>query len=118
MAIPTMLPVNVHSIRPLSVPVPVMKTISNVTKQPGVSKTVIIPKPVLCPLLLTDNARTASLITNNVKKIGRVPVVKLVTSTPVLRGGYMQHQTVVLMTILMANAAMTLNLKVVRAIIR
>ena len=101
-----MLPVNVLNIRPLSVPVLVMKTILNAMLLLGVSKTVIIPSLVLCPLLLTDNARTANLITKAVKKTDRGLVAKLVMSTPVLRGGCMQRQTVVLMTILTANAVL------------
>ena len=102
--IPTMLPINVPNIRLRSVNVRKMIIISNVIRSNGVPITVIIPSLVLCRLLLTDNARTANLITNNVKRTGRGLVQKQVMSTPVLRGGCMQHQTGVLMTILTANA--------------
>ena len=101
-----MLQVNVHSIRLRSASVPVTTIISNAMPLLGVSKTVIILKPVLCHPLLTDNARTESLITNNVKKTGRGLVANLVMSTPVLPDACMRPQTVVLMTILMANAVL------------
>ena len=106
MAIPIMLPVNVLSIRLRSVNVRKTIITLNAIRSNGVPITVIIPSPVLCRLLLTDNVRTANLITNNVKKTDRVPVAKLVmsTPTPVLRGGCMQRQIDVLMTILMVSA--------------
>ena len=59
------------------------------------------------------NARTANLITNNVKKTDHGPVVNLVTSTPVLPDGYMQPQTVAPMTNLMEPAVLTTLQKVV-----
>ena len=93
-----------------------MTIISNVMPLPGVSKTDIIPRPVLCHLLLTDNVRTESLIINNVKKTGRAPVVSPVMSTLVLRGDYMRGQTVVLMTVLTANAVPLRPLPVARPV--
>ena len=99
-----MLQVNVLNIRLRSVNVRKTIIISNVIRSNGVPITVIIPSLVPCRPLLTDNARTANLITNNVKRTGRGLVQNQVMSTPVLRGGCMQHQTGVLMTILMANA--------------
>ena len=116
--IPTMLPVNARSIRLRSVNVRKMTIISNAIRSNGVPITVIILKPVLCRLLLTDNARTVNLITNNVRKTDRGLVVNLVMSIPVLPDGCMQRQTVVLMTILMANAVPPRLLPDVRAIIR
>ena len=102
--IPTMLQVNVPNIRLRSVNVRKMIIISNAIRSNGVPITVIIPSLVLSRPLLTDNVLTANLITNNVKKTGRGLVANLVTSTPVLRGGCMQPQTGVLMTILTVNA--------------
>ena len=99
-----MLPVNVPSIRLRSVNVRKTIITLNAIRSNGVLITVIIPSLVLCHLLLTDNVRTANLITNNVKRTGRGLVVNLVTSTPVLRGVCMQLQTVVLMTNLTVNA--------------
>ena len=81
-----------------------MITTSNAIRLNGVPITDITPRPVLCRPLLTDNVRTASLITNNVKKTGRAPAVKPDMSTPVLRGGCMLLQTVVLMINLTASA--------------
>ena len=102
--IPIMLPVNVRSIRLRSVNVRKMIIISNAIRSNGVPITVIIPSLVLSRPLLTDKARTESLITNNVKKTGRALVANLVMSTPVLPDVCMQPQTGVLMTILTANA--------------
>ena len=102
--IPIMLPANVRSIRRRSVSVRKMITTSNAIRLNGVPTTDITPRPVLCRPLLTDNVRTASLITNNVKKTGRAPAVKPDMSTPVLRGGCMLLQTVVLMINLTASA--------------
>ena len=116
--IPTMLPVNVPSIRLRSANVLVTTIISNATQSNGVPIMVIIPSLVLCRPLLTDNARTANLITKAVKKTDHVPVANPVMSTPVLRDGCMQLQTVVLMIILMVNAVLMPNLKAVRQIIR
>ena len=104
--IPTMLPVNVPNIRPRSVNVRKTIITSNVIRSNGVPITVIIPSLVPCRPLLTDNARTANLITNNVKRTGRGLVQNQVMSTPVLRGGCMQHQTGVLMIILTVNAVL------------
>ena len=70
----------------------------------GVPITVITPRPALCRPLLTDNVRTASLITNNVKKTGRALVGKPDMSIPLRRGGCMPLQTVVLMINLTASA--------------
>ena len=112
-----MLPDNVRNIRPKSVPAPVMTTTSNVIRLNGVLIMGIILKPAFCRLLLTHNVRTVNLITNNVKKTDRVPVVNPVMSIPVLREDYMRGQTVVLMTILTANAVPLRPLPVVRPII-
>ena len=81
-----------------------MTTTSNAIRLNGVPTTVITPRPALCRPLLTDNVRTASLITNNVKKTGRALVGKPDMSTPVLPDGYMLLQTVVLMINLTASA--------------
>ena len=102
--IPIMLPANVRSIRRRSVSVKKMITTSNAIRLNGVLITGIIHKPVRCRPLLTGNVRTASLITNNVKKTGRAPAVKPDMSTPVLPDGYMLLQTVVLMINLTASA--------------
>ena len=83
-----------------------MTIISNVMPLLGVNKTDTILKPALCRLLLTDNARTANLITNNVKKTDHVPVQNQVMSTLVLRDDCTKAQTVVLMTILTVNAVL------------
>ena len=102
--IPIMLPANVRSIRRRSVSVRKMITTSNAIRLNGVLITGIILKLVPCRPLLTGSVRTASLITNNVKKTGRAPAVKPDMSTPVLRGGCMLLQTVVLMINLTASA--------------
>ena len=102
--IPIMLPANVRSIRRRSVSVRKMITTSNAIRLNGVPIMVIILRPALCRPLLTDNVRTASLITNNVKKTGRALVGKPDMSTPVLRGGYMPLQTVVSGTVPTASA--------------
>ena len=81
-----------------------MTTTSNAIRLNGVPITVITPRPALCRPLLTDNVRTASLITNNVKKTGRALVGKPDMSTPVLPDGYMLLQTVVFMINLTASA--------------
>ena len=113
----TILPVNVRNIMHKSANVPVTITILNAMPSNGVPITDIIPNPVLCRPLLTDNVQTVNLIINNVKKTDHVPVVNKVMSIPVLRGGCMQLQTVVLMTILTANAVPLRPLPVVRPII-
>ena len=113
--ISTMLQVNVHSIRLRLANVPVTTIISNAIRSNGVPITVIIPSLVLCRLLLTDNARTANLITNNVKRTGRGLVQKQVMSTPVLPDACMQPQTGVLMTILTVNAVLHHRQPAVRA---
>ena len=95
---------NVRNIRRRSVSVRKMIIILNAIRLNGVLITGIIHKPVRCRPLLTGNVRTASLITNNVKKTGRAPAVKPDMSTPVLRGGCMLLQTVVLMINLTASA--------------
>ena len=59
---------------------------------------------MICHLIWTHNVRTASLITNNVKKTDRGLVGKPDMSTPVLRGACMLLQTDVLMTNLTASA--------------
>ena len=110
-----MLPVNVRSIRLRSVNVRKTIITSNVIRSNGVPITVIIPSLVLCRLLLTDNARTESPITNNVKKTDRGLVANLVTSIPVLPDACMQHQTGVLMTILTVNAVLHHRQPAVRA---
>ena len=104
--IPIMLPVNVRSIRLRLVNVRKTTITLNAIRSNGVPIMVIIPSLVLCRPLLTDNARTANLITNNVKKTDHVPVANLVTSIPVLRDGCMQLQTGVLMIILTVNAVL------------
>ena len=73
--------------------------------------------PVLCHLIWTHNVRTASLITNNVKKTGLVPAAKRDTSTHVRRGGFMPPQTVVSGIILTASAVPLHPQPVVRPII-
>ena len=102
--IPIMLPANVRSIRRRSVSVRKMIIISNAIRLNGVPIMVIIPRPALCRPLLTDNVRTASLITNNVKKTGRALVGKPDMSIPVRRGGCMPLQTVVSGTVPTASA--------------
>ena len=102
--IPITLPVNVLNIMRKSVSVRKMIIISNAIRLNGVLITGIILKLVPCRPLLTGSVRTASLITNNVKKTGRVPVVSPDMSTHVRRGGYMLRQTAVLMTCLTASA--------------
>ena len=64
----------------------------NVTLQHGVRKTVIIQQPVLCHPSWMSNARTDSLITNNVKKTGQELAENKVMSTPVLPDGFMPQQ--------------------------
>ena len=54
--------------------------------------------------LLTDNVRTASLITNNVKKTGRALVGKPDMSILVLRGGCIKDPNSVSGILLMASA--------------
>ena len=81
-----------------------MTTILNAIRLNGVPITGITLKPVRCLRLLTDSVRTASLITNNVKKTDHVLVGKRGMSTPVLRGDYMRGQTVAGGTVLSASA--------------
>ena len=95
---------NVRNIKLKLVPALATTTTSNAIRLNGVLTTVITPRPVPCRPLLTDNVRTASLITNNVKRTGRGPAVKPVMSTPVLRGVCMQLQTGVLMINLSVSA--------------
>ena len=102
--IPIMLPANVRSIRRRSVSVRKMIIISNAIRLNGVPIMVIILRPALCRPLLTDSVRTASLITNNVKKTDHVLVGKADMSTPVLRGAYMPQQNAVRGILLMASA--------------
>ena len=102
--IPIMLPANVRSIRRRSVSVRKMIIISNAIRLNGVPITGITHKPVRCRPLLMDNVPTASLITKDVKKTGRVPVGKQDMSTRVLRGVCMPLQTAVLMTNHSVNA--------------
>ena len=64
-----------------------------------------------------DSARTASLITNNVKKTDHVLVGKRGMSTPVLRGDYMRGQTAVSGILLTASAVRLRPRPVVRPII-
>ena len=115
--IPIMLPANVRSIRRRSVSVRKMITTSNAIRLNGVLITGIILKLVPCRPLLTGSVRTASLITNNVKKTGRALVVKPDMSTPVLRGGFMPPQSVVSGTVLTASAVPLHLRPVVRPII-
>ena len=112
-----MLQVNVPSIRLRSANVPVTTIILNAIRSNGVPITAIIPSLVPCRLLLTDNARTESPITNNVKKTDRGLVANLVTSIPVLPDACMQPQTAVLMTVLTANAVQLRPLPDARPII-
>ena len=93
---------NVRNIKLKLVPAPVTTTTSNVIRLNGVPITVITPRPALCRPLLTDNVRTASLITNNVKKTGRALVGKPDMSTPVLRGGCIKDPNSVSGILLMA----------------
>ena len=60
------------------------------------------------------NVRTENLIIKDVKKTGRELVAKAVMSTPALRDGFMQHQTVVRGIIRTANAVPLLRLPDVR----
>ena len=107
---------NVRNIRRKSVSVPAMTTTSNAIRLNGVPTTGITLRPALCRPLLMDSARTASLITNNVKKTDHVLVGKPDMSIPVRRGGCMLLQTVVLMINLMASAVTMRLQKDVRAI--
>ena len=102
--IPIMLPANVRSIRRRSVSVKKMIIILNAIRLNGVPIMVIILKLVPCRPLLTGSVRTASLITNNVKKTDLVLVGKPVMSIPVRRGGCMPQQTVVSGILLTASA--------------
>ena len=102
--IPIMLPANVRSIRRRSVSVRKMITTSNAIRLNGVLITGITHKLVPCRPLLTDNVRTASLITNNVKKTGRALVGKPDMSIHVRRGGCMLLQTVASGTVPTASA--------------
>ena len=115
--IPIMLPANVRSIRRRSVSVKKMIIISNAIRLNGVLIMVITLRPALCRPLLTDSVRTENLITNNVKKTGRVPVVSPDMSTPVRQDVCMLLQTDVSGTVLMANAAPLRLRPVVRLII-
>ena len=81
-----------------------MTTILNAIRLNGVPITGITLKPVRCLRLLTDSARTASLITKNVKKTDRARVGNRDKSTHVLRGDYMRGQTVAGGTVLSASA--------------
>ena len=98
-------PVNVHNIRTLSEPVPAITTTLNAMPPNGAKITDIILRPVLCRPLSTNNVRTDSLITNNVKKTARGLVVNRVMSTPVRPDGFTLLQTGVLMILLTVNAA-------------
>ena len=100
--IPIMLPANVRSIRRRSVSVKKMIIISNAIRLNGVPTTGITLRPALCRPLLTGSVRTASLITNNVKKTGRALVGKADMSIHVLPDGYMLLQTAVSGILLMA----------------
>ena len=115
--IPIMLQANVRSIRRRSVSVRKMIIISNAIRLNGVPIMVIILRPALCRPLLTDSVRTASLITNNVKKTGRALVGKPDMSIHVLRGGFMPPQTAVSGIILTASAVPLRLRPVVRPII-
>ena len=84
----------------------------------GVKITAIILRPVLCLLLLTTNVRTANLITKVVKKTGRELVVNKDMSTPVLRDGCINRQTVVRGIALTVNAVPLRRRQVVRLIIK
>ena len=109
-----MLPVNVLNIRMLSAPAPAMSIISNAMLRPGVKTTDIIPRPVLCLLIPTNNARTDSLIIKVVRKTGRGLAVNRAMLTPVRRDAFTQLPTVVLMILLTVNAARLLLLPDVR----
>ena len=100
--IPIMLPANVRSIRRRSVSVRKMITTSNAIRLNGVLITGIILKLVPCRPLLTGSVRTASLITNNVKKTGRALVGKPDMSILVLRGGCIKDPNSVNGILLMA----------------
>ena len=102
--IPIILPANVRNITPKSEPVPAMTIILNVMPPSGVRITDIILRPVPCRPLLTNNARTDSLITNNVKKTDRELVVNKDMSILVLQDAFMQLQTAVRGILLMVNA--------------
>ena len=64
------------------------------------------------------NVRTENLIIKDVKKTGRELVVRVVTSTHVLRDAFMQHQTAVRGIILTVNAVLMLSPKDARRIIK
>ena len=106
---------NVRNTKLKLVPALVTTTISNAIRLNGVPITDITPRPVLCRPLLTGSVRTASLITNNVKKTDRALVVKPDMSTPVRRGACMPQQTDVLMTSHSVNAVPLRLLPVVPA---
>ena len=93
---------NVRKIRRRSVSVRKMIIILNAIRLNGVPITDITPRPVLCRPLLTDNVRTASLITNNVKKTDRGLVGKPDMSILVLRGGCIKDPNSVNGILLMA----------------
>ena len=67
--------------------------------------------------LLTGSVRTASLITNNVKKTDLVPAGKPVMSIHVLPDGYMLLHTVVSVILLTSSSVPLLFLMVVHPII-
>ena len=114
--IPITLSVNVRSIMPKSALVHVMTITSNAMPPSGVRITDIILRPVPCRPLLTANARTDSLITNNVKKTDRELVVNKDMSILVLPDAFMQPPTAARGILLMVNAVPHLPLPDVRPI--
>ena len=78
----------------------------NVTLQHGVRKTVIIQQPVLCHPSWMSNARTDSLITNNVKKTGQELAENKVMSTLVLPDVFMPQQNAARGIILMVRVVL------------
>ena len=102
--IPIIYPVSVRNTKLKLVPAPAMITILNAIRLNGVPITGIILKLVPCRPLLTGSVRTASLITNNVKKTDLVPAAKPDMSIHVLPDGFMPLQTVASGTVPTASA--------------
>ena len=82
-ALPTMLPVNVHSIMPLSALVTVTTIILNVTPKLGVNRTDIIRQPVPFRNMSMKLVRVTVLCTKAVKPTMTVLVKKPVIPKPV-----------------------------------
>ena len=112
------LPVSVRSIMPKSALVHVMTITSNAMPPSGVKITDTILRLVPCRPLLTNNAQTDNLITNNVLKTVRGLVVNKDMSILVLRDAFMQLQTAARGILLMVNAVPHRPLPDVRPIMK